>query len=404
MARAMAMLRHPQEFGVTSSAYLPYVSILPVFTAIQVHARTLDPNRQLDAQRKIRHWYWASVFTKRYSGSVESTAARDFLDVKAWLADDASEPALLEELRSRFRDLELRKETRRGSSIYNGIFNLLVIHGARDWMTGNVPQYDDLDDHHIVPKSWGKTNGQAQLIDTILNRTPMTSDTNRNVIRDRLPNEYLPELMAKNGERVVRATLESHFISPIALDILLRDPFTSDDYEDFLSERQRSFQHAIEDLLVKERLDLTPHLRELDAQVEEVELRIREVIDESLSRDPSQLPPHVLQKANERIQSALRKNPGLDSDYYEKLAGKLEYCDLRELQDTITSKALWTSFESNFGTKEGLAGRFGQLAELRNGIRHNRTVDEVTRKDGEAALLWFRQVLPEPVAEISVVP
>lgn len=395
MARAMTMLRHPQEFGVTSSAYLPYVSILPVFTAIQVHARTLDPNRQLDAQRKIRHWYWASVFTKRYSGSVESTAARDFLDVKAWLADDAAEPALLEELRSRFRELELRKETKRGSSIYNGIFNLLVIRGARDWMTGNVPQYDDLDDHHIVPKSWGKTNGQAQLIDTILNRTPMTSDTNRNVIRDRLPNTYLPELIAKNGEPVVRATLESHFISPAAFDILLRDPFTPDDFEDFLSERQRSFQHAIEDLLVKERLDLTPQLRELDAQVEDIELGIRDLIEEGLDRDPSKLPPHVLQRANDRIQTALRKNPGLDSEHYETLAGKLEYCDLRELQDTITSKALWPAFESSFGTKEGLATRFGQLAELRNGIRHNRTVDEVTRKDGEAALLWFRQVLPE---------
>ena len=33
------------------------------------------------------------------------------------------------------------------------------------------------------------------------------------------------------------------------------------------------------------------------------------------------------------------------------------------------------------------------LAELRNAIRHSRTVDEVTRKEGEAALLWFRQVL-----------
>jgi hypothetical protein len=39
------------------------------------------------------------------------------------------------------------------------------------------------------------------------------------------------------------------------------------------------------------------------------------------------------------------------------------------------------------------AGRFDQLAQLRNGIRHSRTVDDVTRKDGEAALLWFKQVL-----------
>ena len=86
LREAIDLLRHPQEFGAISSAYLPYVSILPAFAALQLQATTLPPNRQLDAQRKLRHWYWASVFTNRYSGSVESTAARDFLDVTAWFA------------------------------------------------------------------------------------------------------------------------------------------------------------------------------------------------------------------------------------------------------------------------------------------------------------------------------
>ena len=52
--------------------------------------------------------------------------------------------------------------SRRGTSVYNGIFNLLVLRGARDWMTGNVPQYGDLDDHHIVPKDWRKNHPGAR--------------------------------------------------------------------------------------------------------------------------------------------------------------------------------------------------------------------------------------------------
>ena len=110
LKKAIDLLRHPQEFGAISSQYLPYVSILPAFASLQLQAGALQPNRQLDAQRKIRHWYWASVFTNRYSGSVESTTSRDFLDVKAWFEDDAAAPALLEEFRSRFRSLDLRKE------------------------------------------------------------------------------------------------------------------------------------------------------------------------------------------------------------------------------------------------------------------------------------------------------
>src|SRR5262249_54172452 len=63
LERAINLLRHPQEFGAISSQYLPYVSILPAFAALQSTLRELPPNRQLDAQRKLRHWYWASVFT-----------------------------------------------------------------------------------------------------------------------------------------------------------------------------------------------------------------------------------------------------------------------------------------------------------------------------------------------------
>ena len=220
---AIKLLSHPQEFGAISSDYLSYVSILPVFAALQARVKTLPPERRLDAQRKVRHWYWASVFTNRYSGSVESTSARDFLDVLAWLEDDSAEPALLHEFEARFRSLELRREVKRGTSVYNGVFNLLVLQGARDWMTGNVPQHGDLDDHHIVPVSWGTKHLPDGLVHTILNRTPLTADTNRNVISDRLPNAYLPELIASNGEAAVRTILESHFISPTAQAILLRD-------------------------------------------------------------------------------------------------------------------------------------------------------------------------------------
>jgi hypothetical protein len=300
---------------------------------------------------------------------------------------------MIQEFRTRFTALDLRREVKRGSSVYNGIFNLLVLQGARDWMTGNVPQHDDLDDHHIVPASWGATHLQRNQVHTILNRTPLTEDTNRNIIRDHLPNTYLPKLIDENGESNVRAILESHFISPAAIEILLRDPFTPDDFEAFISERQRTLQQAIENLLIKERLDLPPHLRDLDEKVEQVELGLRRIIVTTLKDDLAGLPPQLLQKADERIRSAARKNPAIDIEQYETLASKLEYCDLRELQNIIVSKALWPRFEPRFNNKDALNVKFNQLAELRNSIRHSRTVDEITRKEGEAAILWFKPVL-----------
>lgn len=393
LENAIKLLRHPQEFGAISSGFLPYVSILPVFAALQAHTKTLPHNQQLNAQRKIRHWYWASVFTNRYSGSVESTSARDFFDVKAWLDDDNAEPGLLTEFKTRFKNLELRKETKRGTSVYNGIFNLLVIQGARDWMTGNVPQHGDLDDHHIVPASWGAKHINGSLIHSVLNRTPLTAVTNRNVIGDRLPNAYLPDLIAASGENSVSAILESHFISPAAQAILKRKPFTSDDFEAFIAERQRTLQEAIESLLVKERLDLPPRLRELDERIEQVELSLRSVIAHALGDDLSLLPAKFMKSVERRVQQATKKNAALDADFYQTVAGKLEFCDMGDLKTTITDVTLWPRFESRFFDLETTSGKFNQLAELRNGIRHSRSVNDITRKEGEAAILWFEQVL-----------
>jgi hypothetical protein len=393
LEKAVKLLQHPQEFGAISSNYLPYVSILPVFAALQRHVRTLSPNRQLDAERKVRHWYWASVFTNRYSGSVESTMARDFLDVKAWIDDPGAEPSLLLDFKNRFKNLELRRETKRGTSVYNGIFNLLIIQGARDWMTGLVPQYGDLDDHHIVPVSWASKHLHSNLIHSILNRSPLTAETNRKVINSRLPNEYLPDLIKDNGVDVVREILQSHFISATAQKILMRDPFTASDFEAFISERQRTLQEAIENLLVKERLDLPPQLRELDEHVERVELSIRDEIVVALNGDSGRLPSHVCQKVLERVRTAAKKNAALDSDGLTTLPGMLEFTDLRELQDVIVNKMLWPLFEPRFVNKEALGVKFNQLAELRNAIRHSRTVGEIARKEGEAAILWFDKVL-----------
>lgn len=98
-------------------------------------------------------------------------------------------------------------------------------------------------------------------------------------------------------------------------------------------------------------------------------------------------------KIDQRLQSAAKKNPALNLDYYSTLAGRLEYADMRELQDAIVNKSTWPLYESLFGSKETLSKRLDQLCELRNGIRHSRAVDEVARLEGEAAVKWFNQVL-----------
>ena len=75
------------------------------------------------------------------------------------------------------------------------------------------------------------------------------------------------------------------------------------------------------------------------------------------------------------------------------LRRKLDFFDLQEYNDLISSKLNWTLFEEIFGSKGNLQTRFVQLGELRNSIRHSRGATEVAIKDGEAAISWFNSIL-----------
>ncbi len=114
-----------------------------------------------------------------------------------------------------------------------------------------------------------------------------------------------------------------------------------------------------------------------------MELAVRRVIAERLT-SPSRLPSHVQERVKERIQVAARKNPAVDSDYYASLPGQLEYFDFRELQDTITNKALWPEFENCFGTKEALIARFDNWRGCATPFA---TAGQLTRSPGRTARL-----------------
>lgn len=398
LEKALGLLRHPQEFGVTASRFLPYSSILPAFAAINSRIAGLPGEMRLQARRKLNHWYWASLFRSRYSSAVESKSTRDFIDVLRWFEDDLQVPAIVREFNENFRNLDLESETRNSTSVYRAIFNLFVIGGARDWVSGAVPLPEEIDDHHIVPASWGAANGLGKTVDTVLNRAPLTAETNRHWISDKLPNAYLPMLMQMSGENAVRANLESHFISRRAFDILLRDPFTPEDFREFIDERKRTLTSAIENLLVKERLDLSPDLRELDSKVEEVELKVRKLVANRLAGGDFDIPDHILVKVRDRLERDRRKGLLEESESGDELMTMMEYFDLRELEQLIVAKQAWPAFEGDFGSKDQLSSRFNQLAELRNSIRHSRSVSQIVQKDGEAALLWFDNALKPEIS------
>jgi hypothetical protein len=213
------------------------------------------------------------------------------------------------------------------------------------------------------------------------------------------PSDYLEEIRTALGVELLGVVLDSHML-PSGKE----SPLWSDDFDAFLTWRlERLDEVLIEHVGARQTSapEVDPQISKLDARVEAVELRLRELIAARLDRDGSSIPQHIMVRVDERIDAASAKHPGPTPRQGDGLMAKLEYFDLRDLQNVICAKTLWPAFERPFGTKEQLNVRFDQLAELRNMIRHSRATNVVTVKDGEAGLLWFDRVFDgvEPATE-----
>ena len=392
----ISKLKNPRDFGAVLSKFVPYPSMIPIISSIYSYLDNNKVSGRLKVEQKIWKWYWASVFTQNYSSSVESQTAKDFSDLKKWFADDTKQPEIIDLFIKSYKDLALKSEVRQGTAIYNAIINLLIIKGAKDWDTFSLPEYSKLDDHHIVPYSWGKKEVGSD-INTILNKTPLSPDTNRTVVSDKMPNEYIAELINANGKDEVIKLMNSHLISEKALDILLRVDFSKSDYYEFIEERYQTIINHINNTIIEQTIEVPNDLKQLDAQIEEIEIKIRYLISSKL-KDIDKIyknyvPSFIQEKINRRIISFLKKNPSLAENSFASFHEKLQFFDLQELYQIITNKSLWEYFEHNLKNKEQLMNRFVQMGDLRNSIRHSRIATDICKLDGKAAIEWFKSLL-----------
>ena len=394
LRKSIKTLKNPRDFGAITPSFVPYPSIIPAFTAIKAHVENSGYKNILDVNSKIKKWYWSSIFTQNYSSSVESTSAKDFIDLKKWFNDDTVEPENYIKFIQELDNQDFKRHTQKGSAIYNAIFDILILNESRDWYTSDLPEYDTLDDHHIVPYSWGKIKVGSD-INSILNKTPLSPKTNRHIINDRMPFEYLNEMLINNGPEKFYKILKTHLISKRAADILMRNPFSKEDYFEFIGEREKSIKNFIKSNIIEDKIELPLEFKRVNDDIENLELKLRDEVESKLSPESYKdfIPQHIIDKVSRRIENELKKNPSLSIESFNSIRKKLNYFDLQELCDVIISNKTWDIYEEKFRDKTQLMDKFRKLGDLRNGIRHSRGVDEVTMLEGQAAIIWFNKTL-----------
>lgn len=182
-------------------------------------------------------WYVQAAMRGRFSGSVESFIDKD---LEAISSDDGDLDALIEQLRLWSGGLKAEAghfaSWGLGARFYPVLYLLTRMGEARDWGTG-LPLKSDLlgkmnrlEMHHIFPKAQlykaENYNFRKPEVNALANFCFLTKETNLD-IRDRLPEEYFPEV-----ENAHPGSLDSQWIPS--------DPvlWTLDRYLDFLAARR----------------------------------------------------------------------------------------------------------------------------------------------------------------------
>lgn len=249
MLASLKIINNHSDLGVINQKYFPYPSMLPIFTALNIEKANSSYQDKKGVEDKIRFWYWSSIFTKNYSSAIESQAAKDFVEMKTWFLYDDKLPVVISEARKTYKNLSLETEEFQSSAIYKAIFCILIKEGAKDFETYQDPLYSTLEDHHIVPKSWGLKN-QARGINSILNRTPISDNTNKKIIQDKLPSVYLQAMFKKaRSKQDAYNLLRSHLISEEMVEILLKKDFGENDFNKFIGLRQELVLEKIKSLI-----------------------------------------------------------------------------------------------------------------------------------------------------------
>lgn len=389
MTAALVMLR--SQCGVLVGKWLPYRPLLiPLAGAWREVARATGPEG--GARRaKLIQWFWCASFTGEYESSSATLAERDSPTLRAWL-NGAEPPPVVRGFS--WNPERWRNVTPRQLGLYKATMALILSQAPRDFHTG-APLTADLidekkiDDHHVFPRGYLAEIGRSSDVDSVLNHVLIDRATNIRIGKN-APSKYLAEIRTTVGAQL-DAVLASH-----RLPFEPESPLVQDDYDAFLTWRLENLNGLLLETSGSSGApvpEIPSQLRKLDERIERLELSLRRLIEDTLEGDAQLLPEQVKQKARERFATDARKRPGAPPLASRPLSDQLQYADLRELQSTITSKLLWPRFSQTFGTKEMLEMRFTQLAEIRNTIRHSRTVTSIVRNDGEAAISWFQDAL-----------
>lgn len=237
-----------QEERIFVSRDLPYTTQLIPLAVLCTLLSDGNKIRITAMKDKIKQWYWCGVFGELYGSANETRYVNDVVGVMEWMNDETKIPKTVQE--AYFNPNRLLTLQSRQSAAYKGIMALILKNHCKDFISGRdmdftVYKDDSVDIHHVFPKDYcQKQNYPKGKWNSIVNKTPLSSSTNRE-IGGIAPSNYLGKIETKGQVTtpVLNSYLESHWLDVTCC--------RNDDFDNFIISRAKMLLDAIESAMGK---------------------------------------------------------------------------------------------------------------------------------------------------------
>ncbi|OPZ78600.1 MAG: hypothetical protein BWY78_00496 [Alphaproteobacteria bacterium ADurb.Bin438] len=375
------------NLGTKIYEFVPYPSIIALLAYLYFKA----PGRSLTKQmtEKVHEWFWKSALSERYAASRETRMEED----RRLLFDKLLEgenvkigyPINLDE------EKIIKSKISNKSALRNAFFCMLAIRHPRHFKTNNMfaldyslcSDFNSPEKHHIFPRHFlrkNKFDGEYSLANFCF----IPAELNKEIL-DKSPSDYFAEYEKENPD--FKDALEAQLI-------IYDDSIKNNSYKEFLKTRAKAIFNEFQRLLGSKILQIAGS--NMNKALDEIELLLRSLIDktllEKIGKDywSTSIPSDIKIKVQEKGKEHLKKNPSktwLDLSTEDSLG----FCDIMDYSNIILKH--WQLFEETFRSKFEVEKRFVAFKDFRNAVKHNREINAVLQRDGEAALEWFSQAL-----------
>lgn len=375
------------NLGVKIYDFIPYPSMISLLAYLyfKVEGRSLTK----PMAEKVQEWFWKAALSDRYGASRETRMEED----RRLLFDKLlkEEEPKLDYPVSLDTEKVAKNKVSTKSALRNAFFCMLTVRQPRHFKTNAIipldrnmcAEFNSPEKHHIFPRHYLRKN-KIEGDSLLANFCFIPAELNKEILNE-APSDYFAKLEDENPD--IKDALKAQLV---AYDEAIRN----NDYKTFIYRRSQAIFNEFERLLGSKILQVAGH--NANQAVDEIEESIRNVVDSVLTREEGStywsetIPSDIRGKVKVKALEYLRKNPSKTWSDFSPL-DYLSLCDIMDYSNIVLKN--WSYFERIFRSKFETEKRFVAFKDFRNAVKHNRNVDLVLQRDGEAALEWFSQAL-----------